>query len=48
MSTIRKYEAPEDYVDECLAQLDRDIKRLRTALIRSFTVIFGVCLWFLI
>lgn len=31
----------EDFVNECLEQLDKEIKRLRFALICSFAVIFS-------
>ena len=38
----KRYEAPEDIVNDCLEQLDRDINRLRTALICLFTALFSV------
>ena len=35
------YEAPEDFVNNCMEQLERNIKQLRIALIFSLAVLFG-------
>jgi len=48
MNTHRTYEAPEDFVNACLAQLDKEIRQLRMALICAFTVLFSVGIGLLI
>ena len=38
----------EEYVNDCLTQLDRDIIRIRTALICAFAALFSVAIGTLI